>query len=564
MILRSFFLMLSFLMVLLLTACVQSGVLEAQVVPAAQLDMIPAELDELQPLALSFLDGNPEDRQMLVQYQDAACVPFNETTQEPTCRAGEATGTLVKVFPVGGSARSFYRPEEVGQIIGWSVDSLYAVYRPVEQSAVSYWPVGEYALLFERTEQGKPAPLVAVASAGRLVRLEVYPGLTAAQVLDGIPLEQVLLPPNQVRGWSGRFDGYSLLTQATSSEDGRWLAETMLALPPEGGEQYYRWLQVAGQDNSQVWPVVSEWAPFGAGFTTPLPLVWSDKAPVLYWTYTPTPEGCVVFANASDLNRLDLTTGVSQRLVDPQAQWLALSPDETQVAAVTREGLSLFDLTGGKARTAALPSGQAGQIVWAPDGSALVLTVAHDPCTDQTSYSILRLDVQSMALTTLIDHDRHRFATLEWSAMGSVLLADIAGNPWLMDPQTGEIWQETGPQEQSSPGSIYGWVGLADWESDSSKLLGGIRVQLGGGACPATGLAEASTITSDISYSFTSLPAGTYCVSIDPQDPVNRALLPPGGWVLPVHTFGIAATTVVLADGEIRLQNNFTWMPANP
>jgi hypothetical protein len=129
-----------------------------------------------------------------------------------------------------------------------------------------------------------------------------------------------------------------------------------------------------------------------------------------------------------------------------------------------------------------------------------------------------------------------------------------------MDPQTAEVWQETGPaEEQAKTTSIYGWVKTA-----SDTLLGGVTVRLGSGACPSTGLAESVTITTDISFSFTGLPSGAYCVSIDPSEPANQGMLPPGAWVQPVHTDGLVQTTVVLAEGESRFNTDFVWMPATP
>ena len=62
-------------------------------------------------------------------------------------------------------------------------------------------------------------------------------------------------------------------------------------------------------------------------------------------------------------------------------------------------------------------------------------------------------------------------------------------------------------------------------------LIGGVFVQLGVGACPASGLATASTDTTGV-YAFTGLDAGTYCVSVDVSSPQNASLLP-GGWTAP-------------------------------
>jgi hypothetical protein len=68
---------------------------------------------------------------------------------------------------------------------------------------------------------------------------------------------------------------------------------------------------------------------------------------------------------------------------------------------------------------------------------------------------------------------------------------------------------------------------------EMEPLIGDVAVRLGAGACPSTGLAETTTIVTDLSYSFTGLAAGTYCVSINPSEEPNLSLLRPGIWTSP-------------------------------
>ena len=147
------------------------------------------------------------------------------------------------------------------------------------------------------------------------------------------------------------------------------------------------------------------------------------------------------------------------------------------------------------------------------------------------------------------------------------------------------------PVAADTPGSIFGWVWhdvcqtakdgepaltsapagcieaaspLGDYRADGSidsqePPLAGIVVHLGAGACPSAGLAQMSTIATDISYSFTDLEAGTYCVSIDPSEEANLSLLRPGIWTFPEVSEGVIGRTVVLKPGDVIYDVNFGW-----
>jgi len=89
--------------------------------------------------------------------------------------------------------------------------------------------------------------------------------------------------------------------------------------------------------------------------------------------------------------------------------------------------------------------------------------------------------------------------------------------------------------------------------------IGGVKVTLGAGACPSSGLKETTTITTDLSYSFTGLEAGTYCVAIDPSLQPNAPILRPGSWTYPALVDGPISTTIILKAGENTFDVNFGW-----
>jgi len=259
---------------------------------------------------------------------------------------------------------------------------------------------------------------------------------TAAVTLTETP------PPDlskmDVREWS------------STSPDGAWVARGLAAFPKNsGGNRYYTRLTVARSDGSQEWPVVESWSELALGYTTPRPLRWSEDGRYLYFTNRPVPDGCAVFVNGSDLQRVDLADGSVREIVPPVGLWLSLSPDERQLAYVGYgdRGLVVRDLSTGRERQtqveAAQETGDAhvGHVIWSSDGEALVLTVAIDACgpPGERVHTIVRIDAETLSQTTLITEDERLFTSEAWSERGRVSLRDPDGKRWWLDPRTGEL-----------------------------------------------------------------------------------------------------------------------------
>ena len=154
--------------------------------------------------------------------------------------------------------------------------------------------------------------------------------------------------------------------------------------------------------------------------------------------------------------------------------------------------------------------------------------------------------------------------------------AEPAGAQTGEDPKTamisGWVWHDTcasgkdgEPQPASTPeGCVKEDSPLGPYHADGVMAVGeplieGVVVSLGEGACPSSGLAEQPTITTDLSYSFSGLSAGTYCVSIDPQREPTFSILRPGVWTYPAISQDVISTTVTLAAGEYKGMVNFGW-----
>ena len=104
-------------------------------------------------------------------------------------------------------------------------------------------------------------------------------------------------------------------------------------------------------------------------------------------------------------------------------------------------------------------------------------------------------------------------------------------------------------------GGSYHANGLARADE---KPIGKVQVNLGSGACPASGLLQMDTITTDISYGFTNLKPGSYCISIDPLSEPNLSKLQPGSLDVANVMGGPIGLTVVRA-GENHFDVNFGW-----
>jgi hypothetical protein len=259
------------------------------------------------------------------------------------------------------------------------------------------------------------------------------------------------------------MEGY---TWSSASPNDKWIVEGRAAFP-KTGDDYYTQLKVSRADGSVGWAVVDEWSHFGLGYTTPRPFHWSQDGRFLYFTNEPVPDGCAVFVNGSDLWQVNLADGSATQVVPSVGLWLSLSPDEATLAYIGYgdRGLVLRDLGTGAEREVRLDPGQAysaGQITWSPDGTALMLTLAIQPCSGEwaESTSIVRVELETLEQTTLIDQDSRLFTILEWPTSERVLLTDNDGQRWWMDALTGHVLEASDldtserPVVAAPPGSI--------------------------------------------------------------------------------------------------------------
>lgn len=138
-------------------------------------------------------------------------------------------------------------------------------------------------------------------------------------------------------------------------------------------------------------------------------------------------------------------------------------------------------------------------------------------------------------------------------ALGSI-------NGWVWHDACSVSGQPVGPGKNTAgcvqEGNYYRANGIKE---NNEAIIPGVKVKLGVGPCLAIGLAEVETLAADLSYSFTGLKAGTYCVSIDPLVEPSLSKLQNGSWTYPDRLGGTIQTTVNLAAGENKFDVNFGW-----
>lgn len=156
----------------------------------------------LRPVAQAILGGSVDERLELIQFLSTGCTLTDGLGGPPKCLEGQEEGTLVEVFPIGGSEGSFATRETILQTLEFSVIDLYAVYAvPEDAYREAFWPAGDYALLFNRTQNEIPLPLTVLVTDGKIVRLQFHFGVPVEDILADVPVSLILIPPTQIEAW---------------------------------------------------------------------------------------------------------------------------------------------------------------------------------------------------------------------------------------------------------------------------------------------------------------------------------------------------------------------------
>ncbi len=172
------------------------------------------------------------------------------------------------------------------------------------------------------------------------------------------------------------------------------------------------------------------------------------------------------------------------------------------------------------------------------------------------------LNIASQTVTVTTGQDANNTDFGWWYKMGT---------PWGDTSATvfGQVWSDLCAYHQGDPvpdplpaGCIHDAFGV---HGDKIKQpaepgIAGVVVDIGPGDCPSAGL---STATTDVNgyYHFYGLPAGKYCLRIDPDHgSSNEAILLPGQWtVIPSGHEGMTFRPITLLPNHTLAGQNFGW-----
>ena len=194
-------------LMLMVSACAPTegtDVFEVGVEVATEASSNQAVRDELQPIMRAMFSGIITDQLSVIQYTKVGCTNQDGLGGPPKCPEGVAEGTVMEVFPMLGPEGTFSNPAEMENLlINTSLKGLYAVYRVTPgPNDEPYYPVGEYAMVFERDINDLPLPIILRVQDGKIVRMDFRFGISPEDLLKEIPVEQVLIAPQEAKAWT--------------------------------------------------------------------------------------------------------------------------------------------------------------------------------------------------------------------------------------------------------------------------------------------------------------------------------------------------------------------------
>ena len=226
----------------------------------------------------------------------------------------------------------------------------------------------------------------------------------------------------------------------------QWSArvERSQALNNDRDESYvFERLRVTRADGTLAWVPVARWMNNGLGLPTTTVLGWSFTH--LFFADRVVPDGGALFDHWSNLQRLDLRTGLVDTVGPTDLTGVfSLSPNARTLAVVQLDRVRIMDLglqtIADLSYTINGPNPTAGGIVWSRNGAGFLFTSFDDSVNWQTGTStIWRVDLEGPQMKwALIDQGRG-FSAVSWRDGDNATLRDKDGVRWRLNLATGEV-----------------------------------------------------------------------------------------------------------------------------
>ena len=239
---------------------------------------------------------------------------------------------------------------------------------------------------------------------------------------------------------------YSLQVESLESPNREWIAQT--TFEQEIYKGYHIQFAVSRKDGTKIWTILDYWGD-GIGHKYAQLHQWSNDSQYIYFTGDRIAGGgCDFFPVDSKWQRLNVDTGQVTDFPLPLGRGHAISPDESTIAYVSLDTplhLSLRGKQSGQEQKVLLPidpnleAAQAGDILWTPDGNAVILSVATGDCNSSNlNFYIMRVEINSLDIIELVGKSKDLLRPLRFELPNHFLIRDWNGYTWWMDATSGK------------------------------------------------------------------------------------------------------------------------------
>jgi hypothetical protein len=240
---------------------------------------------------------------------------------------------------------------------------------------------------------------------------------------------------------------YSLQVESLESPNHEWIAQT--TFEQEIHKDYHIQFKIFRKDGTNTWTIL-DYRGDGEGYRYAQLHQWSNDSQYFYFTDDRVAGGgCDFFPVDSKWQRLNVDSGQITDFLLPLGRGHAISPDESTIAYVSSDTplhISLHNIKSGQEQKVLLPidpnleAAQAGDILWTPDGNAIILSIATgDGCNSSTlHFYLMRVDINTLNIIELVGNSVDLLRPIRLEPPNHLLIRDWNGYTWWIDATSGE------------------------------------------------------------------------------------------------------------------------------